>query len=81
MNELRLTYAEETTDNLIIEAARDSESLIKDGKNWIKITIHRDRVIMEHGPIHTNGQREEAIATISYEWRDHKIVTIKQVHA
>jgi aerobic-type carbon monoxide dehydrogenase small subunit (CoxS/CutS family) len=65
---------------LLNYALSDAEEIMKDGRNWATVKSMHGRVLLNYGTIHTNGERERAIATISYEMRGDNIVTIKQVH-
>lgn len=67
--------------DLFYEVLDDAQIAVDRG-NWIIIRIlnMRDKVILEYGPIHTNGMYEQAIATISYELQGKVVLRNKMVH-
>jgi hypothetical protein len=64
---------------LFRKALSDADSHL-DNCQWVLISPIHDRVKMEVGFVHSNGQREQAFVTYMYEMHKGIIVVNKQAH-
>ena len=61
-------------DPRILQAALKDWHDMNTDSQWAKIYVTDQRVYIDYGTIHTNGDRERAIATRAYYLSDRKVV-------